>query len=77
MARDYGIVQFSLDDKPLGKPIDLYNSPDVITSGVVHLGDAELKVGSHRLKIQITGANPFAEQRFLVGLDYIQLKPAK
>ncbi len=77
MARDYGIVQFSLDDKPLGKPIDLYNSPDVITTGVLHLGAAELKEGSNRLKIQIVGANPYAEPRFLVGLDYVLLKPAK
>ena len=33
-ARDYGIVQLSLDDKPLGDPIDLYET-DVVTTGVI------------------------------------------
>src|SRR5690606_4289426 len=31
-ARDYGIVQLSLDDDPLGGPIDLFNAPEVITT---------------------------------------------
>ena len=77
MASDYAIVQFAVDDKPLGKPLDLYNSPDVITSGVLKLGTVELKEGSHHLTIQITGANPAAVQKFMVGLDYILLKPTK
>jgi hypothetical protein len=66
-----------VDDKSLGKPFDLYNSPDVITSGVLKLGAVELKEGSHHLSIRITGANPAAIQKFMVGLDYILLKPMK
>ena len=54
MANDYAIVQLNLDDKQLGKPIDLYNSPDVITTGVLKLGTVDLKKGSHRLGIQIS-----------------------
>jgi hypothetical protein len=77
MASDYATVQFAVDDKPLGKPFDLYNSPDVITSGVLKLGTIELKEGSHHLTIRITGANPAAVQKFMVGLDYVLLKQAK
>ena len=58
MAADYATVQFAIDDKPLGEPLDLYNSPDVITTGVQKLGRVELKEGTHHLTIKITGANP-------------------
>jgi hypothetical protein len=77
MAGDYATVQFVVDGKPLGEPLDLYNSPDVITSGVVKLGTVELKEGSHHLSIRITGANPAAAPKFMVGLDYLLLKPTK
>ena len=66
-----------LDDKPLGESLDLYNSPDVITTGVLKLGRVELKEGTHHLSIKITGANPAAVQKFMVGLDYLLLEPAK
>lgn len=77
MAKDYAIVQLAMDGKPLGKSLDLYNAPDVVTSGVLKLDTVTLKEGSHRLSIQITGANPAAVQAFMVGLDYILLKPTK
>jgi hypothetical protein len=77
MANDYATVQFGLDDKPLGKPYDLYHAPDVVTSGVLTLGEAELKEGSHHLTIQITGANPAAVRKYMFGLDYVLLKPVK
>ena len=41
------------------------------------LGSVELKEGAHRLGIRITGANPSAVQKFMVGLDYLLLTPAK
>ncbi|MBI1314950.1 c-type cytochrome [bacterium] len=72
-ARDYGIVQLSLDDAPLGKPIDLFNSPDVITTGVVSLGTLELSGGNHQFGIQVTGANPDAAKAYMFGLDYLYL----
>ncbi len=72
-ARDYGIVQLSVDDTPLGKPIDLYNSPDVITTGVVSLGTQELSEGKHQFGVQITGANPNAVKSYMFGLDYVYL----
>jgi hypothetical protein len=72
MAGDYGIVQPALDDRPLGKPLDLYNSPDVLTSGVLTLDAGELSAGEHRLKLEITGAHPAAKKAYLVGLDYLR-----
>lgn len=76
MANDYAIVQFAVDDKPLGKPIDFYH-PDVVTSGLQSLGKLELKEGSHHLTLTITGANPAAAPKCMVGLDYLLLKPTK
>ena len=72
-ARDYGIVQLSLDGEPLGKPIDLY-SPDVITTGVLSFPKRELKPGPHSLTVQIAGANPKAVKAYMFALDYVRLK---
>jgi hypothetical protein len=77
MAADYATVQLAIDDKPLGGPLDLYNSPDVITTGVQKLGRIELKEGTHHLIITITGSNPAAVQQFMFGLDYLLLEPVK
>ncbi len=76
MANDYATVQFGVDDKPIGKPIDFYH-PEVVTSGLQLLGKLELKEGSHHLTMTITGANPAAAPKYMVGLDYLLLKPAK
>lgn len=75
-ARDYGIVQLSLDDEALGKPIDLYN-PNVITTGVLTFSKLDLKPGPHTLAVQIAGANPKAEKGYMFALDYVKLKPAE
>ncbi len=75
MAGDYGIVQVHLDDKPLGARLDLFNYPDVLTSGVISLGRRQLSQGKHVLSLEIIGANPAARPSHYVGLDYVQLKP--
>ena len=72
-ARDYAIVQLHLDEAPLGKPIDLYNNPDVITTGVIKFDKRTLKAGKHTLTIEITGANEKAVKAYMVGLDYVRL----
>ncbi len=72
-ARDYGVVQVWLDDKKLGAPIDLYNAPDVITTGLVNLGAQELTAGNHKLTFEITGANAAAAKQYMVGIDAVQL----
>ncbi len=75
MARDFAIVRLYLDDKPLGEPIDLYNYPDVITSGVLEWGQHELSAGPHRLAIDVVGANGSAIPAYMVGLDCVRLLP--
>ncbi|HET6881529.1 MAG TPA: VCBS repeat-containing protein [Pirellulales bacterium] len=77
MAADYGIVQFSLDGQPLGKPIDAFNYPDVITTGVISLGKQRLSAGDHKLTLEIVGANPAAAQSHLVGIDYVKLTASR
>lgn len=75
-ARNYGIVQLLLDNQPLGGPIDLYNSPSVITTGVLTFGPLDVKAGEHRFTIQIVGSHPKAVKSYMMGLDYVRLVPA-
>ncbi len=72
-ARDYGIVQIWLDDKKLGMPVDLYNNPEVITTGLLNLGPQELTAGNHKLTFELTGANAAAAKQYMVGIDAVQL----
>ena len=74
-ARDYGIVQLSLDDEPLGEPIDLYD-PQVITTGVLSFSKVAANGKRHTLGVQIVGANPKAQKAFMFGLDYLRVKQA-
>jgi hypothetical protein len=76
MARDYAIIQATLDDAALGEPFDLYNA-EVITTGVVNFGERDLKAGKHRLTLEIKGANPAAVKAYMVGIDYVQLEPLR
>ena len=74
MARDFAVVQSLLDDKPLGGVLDLYNFPDVLTTGILTLGRVQLTEGAHRFGIQIKGANPSATAGGnRVGLDAVKL----
>jgi hypothetical protein len=77
MARDYAIVQVNLDDKALGEPLDLYNYPDVTTTGVLTLGRRKLDAGKHRVALEIKGANPSATAGYMVGLDFLQFVPVQ
>jgi hypothetical protein len=56
-ARDYGIVQLSIDGKKAGEPIDLYN-PDVVPTDPLPLGASELSAGQGKLTVEIVGSNP-------------------
>jgi hypothetical protein len=76
-ARDYGIVQLSLDGQALGGPIDLYNFPDVITTGVLTFEGQRFSAGSHKLGVQIVGAHPKAVPAYMFGLDYVRLVTPK
>ena len=76
-ARDYGVVQLALDDKPLGEPIDLFNSPEVVTTGLLRFPVGNLTAGRHVLHIEIVGTHPQAIPSYMFGLDFIRLMPAK
>jgi hypothetical protein len=74
-AVDYGTVQIAVDGEKVGAPIDLYHD-GVVASGELELGELALKRGEHKLTLTITGANPQAVKRFMVGLDYVKVLPA-
>ena len=75
VARDYAIVNLLIDNEALGQPIDLFEYPDVKTTGVLDLGSRELTAGKHRLTVEIIGANDSAIKSYMVGLDYLRLVP--
>jgi hypothetical protein len=73
-ARDYGIVQLSLDGKKLGEPIDLFNPDAVVPTGAVDLGAHDLAAGRHTLTLEIVGANEKALKAYMAGVDYVKLE---
>jgi hypothetical protein len=73
MARDYATIQLHLDGEKLASPLNLYNFPDVITTGVMRFGRRKLEAGKHKLVLEIVGSDPSAQPAQFVGLDYIQL----
>lgn len=75
-AADYGIVQFSVDDRKAGEPIDLFHE-GVVPTGPISLGTFDLAAGPHLLWVEIVGANPQAKRAYMFGIDRIELKPAK
>ncbi len=52
-ARDYAIVNLQLDGVALGNSIDLYDYPDVGTTGLLKFGSRSLKAGKHQLLIEM------------------------
>lgn len=74
-ARDYGIVQLSLDEQPLGKPVDLYET-DVVTTGVLSFPPITVDEKKHKLKVTMAGANDKAKKAFMFALDYLRIKKA-
>jgi hypothetical protein len=73
-AVDYGKIDVRING---GEPIsiDLYHD-GVIPSGAVDLGKATLVAGTNVMTLTTTGKND-KSQGFLVGLDAIEVKPAK
>ena len=71
-APDYAVIQYYLDGKKIGEPIDLY-APKVEPTGKVKLGDFDLSAGEHVLTVEIVGANPKAKKSYMFGLDQILL----
>lgn len=75
-ARDYGIHQLSVNGKEAGRPVDFYNS-DVKPSEEISLGVFELREGVNELSAKVIGANAKAVKSYMLGLDYLRLKPAQ
>jgi hypothetical protein len=76
-ARDYGVLQFSLDGKPLGEPIDCFHAATVVSTGPIDLGEVELKKGTATLRGEVVGTNEKSDGvRYMWGLDCVVLKPA-
>jgi hypothetical protein len=80
-ARDYGIVRFHLDGKPLGKPIDCFHPDSVVSTGAINLGTVDLRTddlkhGTATLRVEVVGTNPKSDGlRYMWGLDCVVLKP--
>ncbi len=74
-AFDYGIFRFWLDGKELAGPIDLYSRENTVRK--VALGTRDLEAGGHSLEIEITGTNPDAKPRHMIGIDYFALETVK
>jgi putative membrane-bound dehydrogenase-like protein len=74
LARDYGIIDVSLDDKPVATAWDGYNGPKVIHSDELDWGTHELSAGEHQLTFTITGKHADAAPGYMVGLDYVRLE---
>ena len=76
-ARDYGIVQFDVNGKPLGEKVDCYHANGVVATGAIDLGTVELQKGTATLRVQVVGTNPKSDGlRYMWGLDCVVLKPA-
>src|SRR5262249_29699554 len=74
-ARDYAIIQLSLDGMKAGKPIDLYD-PEVVPTEPISLGTHKLTKGNHSLGVEIVGANAKAVKAYMVGIDYLVFRPS-
>ncbi len=71
-AVDYGIVQLSLDDQPLGEPIDLYET-QVVTTGLISFPKISVRGRKHTLGVQILGMNPAGVEGYMFALDYLRI----
>jgi hypothetical protein len=74
-ARDYGIVQFSLDGKKIGKEIDCFEPEKVLATGAIQLATLDLKKGKATLRLELVGTSAKSVGlRYMAGLDCIVLK---
>ena len=76
-ANDYGIFEITLNDVKLTGKLDLFNSPDVITTGVLNFPAQRIIQNDCKLRVKIVGTNPQAIKRYMFGLDYVRLKPVR
>jgi hypothetical protein len=72
----YGTVQFLLDGKKVGDPVNLKNAPDVVVAPF-SLGVHDLTAGDHTITAHMLGTDREKEvaSPHLFGLDYITCEP--
>ncbi len=58
-------------------PVDLYHFSKVTTTGVLEHAVGALEAGTHVLSVRISGANPNAQPKRFVGVDYLRLVRAE
>ena len=75
-AKDYGTAKISIDDQVLEGSVDFFSDPEVVTTGVLSYSNIRLSKGTHKLNIQITGANAKAVKGYMVAVDYVRLVAA-
>ncbi|NLX54527.1 MAG: DUF2961 domain-containing protein [Planctomycetaceae bacterium] len=75
-AIDYAIVKISVNDQP---PREFDRFHEGVACDVLSLGEFDLPSGANRLTVEIVGMNPSekAVQRFMFGLDYLQLNAVR
>ena len=74
-AIDYGVVQFEIDDKPVGGKIDCFIPSGVDNTGVLTLAPRlNLDEGAHRLGARLIAKHPKSTGT-MFGLDYVRLVP--
>ena len=73
-SQDYGVVQVSLNDSPVGA-FDLWSGRGVVPTGSLDLGDIELAGDGDVLRLEVGGPNPRAAAPFFqFGIDGIRLQ---
>jgi hypothetical protein len=75
-APGFATVQFYLDGKTVGEPVDLHHASGP-TPGDVSLGTHELTAGDHTLSVEIVGVHSKATKGGIVGLDRLVCEPVK
>ena len=71
----HGIVEISLNGRPVVEQIDLYRE-DVSSTGPRSLGVFEFNQGRNVLSVKMLGSNSAAEPEYKFGIDYVKLTPS-
>jgi hypothetical protein len=72
-GQGYGIVQPSIDGKPIGVPFDGY-APVATPANPIVLDNVQLAKGAHTLELTVVGSNP-ASGSHIVGIDALTITP--
>ena len=78
VAPDYGVFEMTLAGETRVEDIDLF-SEKVDLAPAIELKEVALKAGRNSVTFKLTGSNPkakaFCENRYLLGIDYVDVIP--